>query len=219
MRCKELTPFLFQFMAEYFKLYEENPNERQIQQIVDILRDGGVIIYPTDTVYGFGCDITNQKAVERVARIKGIKLEKSNFSFICYDLSNLSEFTKVASNHVFKVMKHNLPGPFTFILNANSNVPKLFKSKKKTVGIRIPDNNICRAIVKELGNPILTSSVKSKDEILEYLTDPEVIKEEYDKLVDAVVDGGFGKNVPSTVVDCSNDDIEIVRQGAGELEL
>ena len=206
-------------MAEYFRLYEENPNERQIQQIVDILRNGGVIIYPTDTVYGFGCDITNQKAVERVARIKGIKLEKSNFSFICYDLSNLSEFTKVASNYVFKVMKHNLPGPFTFILNANSNVPKLFKSKKKTVGIRIPDNNICRAIVKELGNPILTSSVKSKDEILEYLTDPEVIKEEYDKLVDAVIDGGFGKNVPSTVVDCSNDTIELIRQGAGELEL
>lgn len=206
-------------MAEYFKLYDENPNERQIKQIVEILRAGGVIIYPTDTVYGFGCDITNQKAVERVARIKGIKLEKSNFSFICYDLSNLSEFTKVTSNQVFKVMKHNLPGAFTFILNANSNVPKLFKSKKKTVGIRIPNNNICRAIVKELGNPILTSSVKSKDEILEYLTDPEVIKEEYDKLVDAVVDGGFGKNIPSTVVDCSNDTIEIVRQGAGELEI
>ncbi|MCQ2959447.1 MAG: threonylcarbamoyl-AMP synthase [Bacteroidales bacterium] len=206
-------------MAEYFKLYNENPNERQIKQIVEILRSGGVIIYPTDTVYGFGCDITNQKAVERIARIKGIKLEKANFSFICYDLSNLSEYTKVTSNQVFKVMKHNLPGAFTFILNANSNVPKLFKSKKKTVGIRIPDNNICREIVKELGNPILTSSVKSKDEILEYLTDPEVIKEEYDKLVDAVIDGGFGKNVPSTVVDCSNDEVEIVRQGAGELEL
>lgn len=206
-------------MAEYFKLYNENPNERQIKQIVEVLRAGGVIIYPTDTVYGFGCDITNQKAVERVARIKGIKLEKANFSFICHDLSNLSEFTKVASNQVFKVMKHNLPGPFTFILNANSNVPKLFKSKKKTVGIRIPDNNICREIVKELGNPILTSSVKSNDEILEYLTDPELIKDEYDKLVDAVVDGGFGKNVPSTVVDCSNNEIEIIRQGAGELEI
>ena len=206
-------------MAEYFKLYDENPNERQIKQIVEILRADGVIIYPTDTVYGFGCDITNQKAVERVARIKGIKLEKANFSFICYDLSNLSEFTKVTSNQVFKVMKHNLPGAFTFILNANSNVPKLFKSKKKTVGIRIPNNNICRAIVKELGNPILTSSVKSKDEILEYLTDPEVIKEEYDKLVDAVIDGGAGKNIPSTVVDCSNDTIEIIRQGAGELEI
>lgn len=206
-------------MAEYFKLYDENPNERQIKQIVEILRAGGVIIYPTDTVYGFGCDITNQKAVERVARIKGIKLEKANFSFICYDLSNLSEFTKVTSNQVFKVMKHNLPGAFTFILNANSNVPKLFKSKKKTVGIRIPNNNICRAIVKELGNPILTSSVKSNDEILEYLTDPEVIKEEYDKLVDAVIDGGAGKNTPSTVVDCSNDTIEVIRQGAGELEI
>lgn len=206
-------------MATYFKLYNENPNERQIKQIVEILRNGGVIIYPTDTVYGFGCDITNQKAVERIARIKGIKLEKANFSFICYDLSNLSEFTKVTSNHVFKVMKHNLPGAFTFILNANSNVPKLFKSKKKTVGIRIPNNNICRQIVKELGNPILTTSVKSKDEILEYLTDPEVIKNEYDNLVDAVIDGGTGNNVPSTVIDCSNDEIEIIRQGAGELEL
>lgn len=206
-------------MAEYFKLYNENPNERTIKQIVEILRGGGVIIYPTDTVYGFGCDITNQKAVERIARIKGIKLEKANFSFICYDLSNLSEYTKVTSNHVFKVMKHNLPGAFTFILNANSNVPKLFKSKKKTVGIRIPDNNICRAIVKELGNPILTTSVKSNDEILEYHTDPELIKEEYDKLVDAVIDGGMGKNVPSTIVDCSSDDIEIIRQGAGDLEL
>lgn len=218
MRYKELTPFLLNLMAEYFKLYNENPNERHIKQIVEILRAGGVIIYPTDTVYGFGCDITNQKAVERVARIKGIKLEKANFSFICYDLSNLSEFTKVASNQVFKTMKRNLPGPFTFILNANSNVPKLFKSKKKTVGIRIPDNNICRAIVKELGNPILTSSVKSKDEILEYLTDPEIIKDEYDNLVDAVIDGGIGKNIPSTVVDCSNEEIEIVRQGLGELE-
>lgn len=211
--------FIYKDVAEYFKLYNENPNERQIKQIVEILRAGGVIIYPTDTVYGFGCDITNQKAVERVARIKNIKLEKANFSFICYDLSNLSEFTKVTSNQVFKVMKHNLPGAFTFILNANSNVPKLFKSKKKTVGIRIPNNNICRAIVKELGNPILTSSVKSKDEILEYLTDPEVIKDEYDKLVDAVIDGGAGKNMPSTVVDCSNDTIEIIRQGAGNLEI
>ncbi len=206
-------------MATYFKLYNENPDERLIKQIVEILRNGGVIIYPTDTVYGFGCDISNQKAVERVARIKGVKLEKSNFSFICYDLSNLSEFSRVTSNHVFKVMKHNLPGPFTFILNANSNVPKLFKSKKKTVGIRIPDNNICRQIVKMLGNPILTTSVKNKDAIVEYHTDPEIIKEEYDKLVDAVIDGGMGHNVPSTVIDCSNDDIVIVRQGAGQLEL
>lgn len=205
-------------MASYFKLYKENPDPRLIKQIVDILRDGGVIIYPTDTVYGLGCDIYNQKAVERIARLKGIKLEKANFSFICYDLSNLSEFTKVASNHVFKIMKHNLPGPFTFVLNANSNVPKLFKSKKKTVGIRIPDNNICREIVKELGNPILTTSVKNDDDIIEYTTDPEIIKEDYDKLVNAVIDGGIGKNIPSTVVDCSGDEIEIIRQGAGELE-
>ena len=206
-------------MAEYFKLYNENPNERFVKKIVEILRSGGVIIYPTDTVYGLGCDIYNQKAIERIARIKGIKLENANFSFICYDLSNLSEFTKVVNNQVFKVMKHNLPGAFTFILNANSNVPKLFKSKKKTVGIRIPDNNICREIVKELGNPILTTSIKSTDEILEYPTDPEIIKDDYDKLVDAVIDGGFGNNVPSTIVDCSNDTIEIVRQGLGELEV
>ncbi|MBR3980050.1 MAG: threonylcarbamoyl-AMP synthase [Bacteroidales bacterium] len=206
-------------MAEYFKLYNENPNERFIKKIVEILRSGGVIIYPTDTVYGLGCDIYNQKAIERIARIKGLKLENANFSFICYDLSNLSEFTKAVNNQVFKVMKHNLPGAFTFILNANSNVPKLFKSKKKTVGIRIPDNNICREIVKELGNPILTTSIKSTDEILEYPTDPEIIKDDYDKLVDAVIDGGFGNNVPSTIVDCSNDTIEIVRQGLGELEV
>lgn len=206
-------------MAEYFKLYNENPNERFIKKIVEILRSGGVIIYPTDTVYGLGCDIYNQKAIERIARIKGLKLENANFSFICYDLSNLSEFTKSVNNQVFKVMKHNLPGAFTFILNANSNVPKLFKSKKKTVGIRIPDNNICREIVKELGNPILTTSIKSTDEILEYPTDPEIIKDDYDKLVDAVIDGGFGNNVPSTIVDCSNDTIEIVRQGLGELEV
>lgn len=206
-------------MAVLFKLYNENPNERTIKQIVEILRNGGVIIYPTDTVYGLGCDIHNSKAVERIARIKGVKLEKSNFSFICYDLSHLSDFTKSVNNHTYKLMRKSLPGPFTFILNANSNVPKLFKSKKKTVGIRIPDNNICREIVRELGNPILTTSVKNVDNIVEYTTDPELLKEEFDNLVDAVVDGGFGHNVPSTIVDCSSDEIEIVRQGIGILEL
>lgn len=205
-------------MAQLIKLYNENPNERQIAQVVDILQKGGVIIYPTDTVYGIGCDITNHKAIERVARIKGIKLEKANFSFICYDLSHLSDYTKGVTNQTYKIMRRNLPGPFTFILQASSQVPRVFKSKKKTVGIRIPDNNICREIVKALGNPILTTSVKSDDSILEYTTDPELLKEEFDNLVDAVIDGGYGNNVPSTIVDCSNDSIEVVRQGIGELE-
>jgi len=205
-------------MAQYFKLYNENPNERTVKQIVEILRNGGVIIYPTDTVYGLGCDIFNHKAVERIARIKGVKLEKANFSFICYDLSHLSDFTKSVDNQTYKLMKKHLPGPFTFILQANSNVPKLFKSKKKTVGIRIPNNNICREIVRELGNPILTTSVKNIDDILEYTTDPELLKEEFDNLVDAVVDGGYGNNVPSTIVDCSEGEFEIIRQGIGELD-
>jgi len=205
-------------MAVLFKLYNENPNERTVLQIVEILKRGGVIIYPTDTIYGLGCDITNQKAVERVARIKGVKLEKANFSFICHDLRHISDYSKGVTNQTYKIMKRNLPGPFTFILQASSNVPKLFKSKKKTVGIRIPDNNICLEIVRFLGNPILTTSVKNDDIISEYTTDPELLKEEFDNLVDAVVDGGFGHNIPSTIVDCSGDEIEIIRQGSGELE-
>ncbi|MDR2964064.1 MAG: threonylcarbamoyl-AMP synthase [Bacteroidales bacterium] len=203
----------------HIKLYNENPNERQVQQVVEILRAGGVIIYPTDTVYGIGCDIFNKKAVERVARIKGIKLEKANFSFICYDLSHLSDFTKSVDNATYKLMRRNLPGAFTFILNASNNVPKLFESKKKTVGIRIPNNNICRAIVKELGNPILTTSVHTDSDhaIEEYITDPELLLETFADLVDAVVDGGYGNNTASTVVDCSQGDFEIIRQGIGEL--
>ncbi|MFO7868714.1 MAG: L-threonylcarbamoyladenylate synthase [Bacteroidales bacterium] len=207
-------------MADFVKLYNENPNERIVRQVVAVLQKGGVIIYPTDTVYGIGCDISNPKAVERIARIKGVRLEKSNFSFICYDLSHLSDFTKNIDNPTYKMMKHNTPGAFTFILRANSNVPKLFKSKKKTVGIRIPDNNICREIVRVLGNPILTTSVKNDDEIVEYTTDPELIKEDYDNLVDLVIDGGVGNNVPSTVVDCSDEsEYVILRQGIGELEV
>lgn len=206
-------------MAVLFKLYKENPNERIILQIVDILKQGGVIIYPTDTIYGLGCDITNQKAVERIARIKGVKLEKANFSFICHDLRHISDFTKNITNQTYKLMKRNLPGPFTFILPANSHVPKLFRSKKKTVGIRIPNNNICLEIVRVLGNPLLTTSIKNLDAISEYTTDPELLKEEFDNLVDAVVDGGFGNNIPSTIVDCSSsNEIEIIRQGYGELE-
>lgn len=200
------------------KIYEENPNPRQIDRVVDILRKGGVIIYPTDTVYGLGCDINNAKAVERIARIKGVRLEKANFSIICSDLSHLSDYTKQIANPIFKLMRRLLPGPFTFILPANSNVPKLFKSKKKTVGIRVPNNAICLDIVKTLGNPIMTTSIKDVDELLEYTTDPELIHDEYEKLVDAVIDGGFGNNEPSTVLDCTSGECEIVRQGCGIVE-
>jgi tRNA threonylcarbamoyl adenosine modification protein (Sua5/YciO/YrdC/YwlC family) len=200
------------------RVHPDNPNERQIKQIVDILSKGGVIIYPTDTVYGMGCDINNSKAVERIARIKGVNLEKANFSFVCHDLSHLSDFSKPLNNEVFKLMKRNLPGPFTFILEANNNVPKLFKSKKKTVGIRIPDNNIALEIVRLLGNPIMSTSIHDIDNIIEYTTDPELIHERYENLVDAVIDGGYGNNVASTVVDCSGDEIEILRQGIGVLE-
>jgi tRNA threonylcarbamoyl adenosine modification protein (Sua5/YciO/YrdC/YwlC family) len=200
------------------KLYNENPNPRDVARVVNILRDGGVIIYPTDTVYGLGCDITKQRAVERIARIKGLKPEKSNFSFIAYDLSHLSDYTRPLNNQIYKLMKRNLPGPFTFILEASSMVPKLLKQKRKNVGIRIPDNNIIRTIVQELGNPILTTSVHSEDIVLEYTTDPELIDEEMGHAVDMVIDGGYGNNIPSTIVDCTGPEIEIRRQGLGELE-
>jgi tRNA threonylcarbamoyl adenosine modification protein (Sua5/YciO/YrdC/YwlC family) len=201
------------------KIYDENPNEREIMRVVDVLRNGGIIIYPTDTIYGIGCDITNAKAVERVARIKGIEISKSNFSFICSDLSHLSTYTKPIPNHVFKLIRRCLPGPFTFILEANNQVPKYFKGKKKTVGIRVPDNTIIQAIVRELGNPILSTSVKDEDAIVEYTTDPELIEEKFEKLVDLVIDGGFGGNIPSTVIDCTTGEPEIIRQGKGEIEL
>ncbi len=200
------------------RLFNENPNPREVRKIADILRRGGLIIYPTDTVYGLGCDITNSKAVEKVARWKGVKIEKSNFSFICSDFSHLSDYTKPIPNHIFKVIKKNLPGAFTFILDANNKVPKYFKGKKKTVGIRIPDNNIIREIVNELGNPILSTSIHDEDEILEYTTDPELINEKYGELADVIIDGGFGELIPSTIVDCTQHDIEIIRQGKGELK-
>ncbi len=200
------------------KLYNENPNPREIARVVDLLKNGGIIIYPTDTVYGLGCDITKMRAVERIARIKGLKAEKANFSFITYDLSHLSDYTRPIDNQIYKLMKRNLPGPFTFILEASNMVPKLLKQKRKNVGIRIPDNNIIRTIVKELGSPILTTSVHSEDTVLEYATDPELIHEEMENLVDLVIDGGYGNNTPSTIVDCTRNEIEIVRQGLGDLE-
>jgi tRNA threonylcarbamoyl adenosine modification protein (Sua5/YciO/YrdC/YwlC family) len=199
------------------RLYEENIDQRKINQIIDVLKNGGIIIYPTDTVYSIGCDIMNQKAVEKVAKIKGIQVEKSRFSFICHDLSHLSDYTKPIPNHIFKLMRRNLPGPFTFILEANNNVPRYFKGKKKTVGIRVPNTDIIREIVRELGNPIFSSSVHDSDEILAYTTDPELIHEEWSEKVDLVIDGGFGGNEVSTIVDCSGDEIEIIRDGKGEL--
>lgn len=199
------------------KIYPENPNPKQIRTVVECLMDGGIIIYPTDTVYGLGCDIFKSKAIERIAQIRGIKVEKANFSFICNDLSQLSIYAKPLPNNIFKLMKSNLPGPFTFILNAGNNVPKLIQSKKKTVGIRIPDNNIPLEIVKELGNPIMSTSIHDDDKIIEYTTDPELIYERYNKLVDIVIDGGYGDNEPSTVVDCTSDEPEIIREGKGIL--
>ncbi|GAB3794399.1 L-threonylcarbamoyladenylate synthase [Spirosoma humi] len=204
--------------AEFIKLYPKNPDPRRIEHIVRALRDGAVVIYPTDTIYGMGCDIHNARAVERVARIKGIKPTKNDFSFICYDLSHIADYARV-SNQAFKLMKSLLPGPFTFILQATGNVPKLLNTNKKTVGIRVPDNDIPRQIVHQLGNPIITTSIRDEDEIIEYSTDPELIFEKFQNQVDIVVDGGYGGNVPSTIVDATDDDFSVVRQGLGELIL
>jgi tRNA threonylcarbamoyl adenosine modification protein (Sua5/YciO/YrdC/YwlC family) len=200
------------------KIYPENPNPKDIRQVVELLQRGGIIIYPTDTVYGLGCDITNAKAVEKIARYKNVQVEKSNFSFICCDLSHLSDFSRPVPNPVFKLLKHYLPGPFTFILNANSNVPKYFKGKKKTIGIRIPDNSIIREIVRVLGNPIMSTSIHDEDEIIEYSTDPELIHEKFQDIADLVIDGGYGDNIPSTIVDCTEDIPVVVRQGKGIFE-
>jgi tRNA threonylcarbamoyl adenosine modification protein (Sua5/YciO/YrdC/YwlC family) len=204
--------------AEFIKLYEENPDPRRISQIVDILRDGGVVIYPTDTVYGMGCDITSQKAIDRICKIKGINPKKHNFSMICADLSNIAEFTRIITKPVFKLMKKAFPGPFTFILDASNQVPKILHSKKKTIGIRIPNHSIPLLLVKELGNPILTTSINDEDEVVEYSTDPELIFEKYENLVDVVIDGGYGQNIASTILDCTGNEIEILRQGLGKLE-
>ena len=200
------------------KIYESNPNERAIQQVVDVLKKGGLIIYPTDTIYGLGCDITNQKAIQKIYQLRGIKPEKANLSFICYDLSHISDYIKPIDNSTFRLLKKALPGAFTFILEANNNVPKLLSSNKKTVGIRVPDNNIAREIVRMLGNPIVSASIRDEDEILEYSTDPELIHEKYKDHVDLVIDGGYGGNLASTVVDCTSGGFEVLRQGKGELE-
>lgn len=199
------------------KIYPENPNYKEIEKVITVLQRGGIVIYPTDTVYGMGCDMHNHKAVEKIAKLKGIKMEKAQFSLIYHSLSQLSEYTRPISNNVFKLMKKNLPGPFTFILIANNKVPEIFQSNKRTVGIRIPNNPIILEIAQEFGSPLLTTSVHDDDEIIEYTTDPELIHEKYKDLVDLVIDGGFGQTTPSTVVDCTSDEPVITRQGIGEL--
>jgi len=205
-------------MAELIKLYNENPNPREVEKVVDCLQSGGLVIYPTDTVYGLGCDITNNRALERVAKIKGVKLAKANFSFICSDLSNLSDYVKQIDNSTFKLLKRTLPGPYTYILPGSNNLPTVFK-KKKTVGIRVPDNNICKAIVESLGNPIVSTSIHDEDEVIEYTTDPELILEKWDHQVDMVIDGGYGDNVASTVIDLTSGEPVLIREGKGVIDI
>lgn len=205
-------------MADFIRIYEENPNPKEIKKVVNILKKGGLIIYPTDTVYGLGCDITNTKALERIARTKGVKLDKANFSFICHDLSNLSDYVKQIDSTTFKILKRALPGPYTFILPGSKTLPAAFK-KKKEVGIRVPNNAIALDIVKALGNPIVSTSIRDDDTILEYTTDPELILEKWDNLVDLVIDGGYGGNQGSTIIDLSGDEPEIIREGKGSTEI
>ena len=200
----------------FIKIYPENPNPKAIDKVISVLRDGGLVIYPTDTVYAIGCDALNVRAVEKICQIKGVNPQKSGLSIICYGLSNLSAYAKV-SNSAFKLMKKNLPGPFTFILPTSSELPKIYKNRRE-VGIRVPDNNIIRQLVKELGNPILTMSIHDEDEYIEYSTDPELIAEKYEDVVDVVIDGGMGGTEASTVIDCTSDEFVIVRQGKGELD-
>jgi len=205
-------------MAEFVKIYKENPNPKAIKKVVDVLKGGGLIIYPTDTVYGLGCDLNNIKALQRLSQIKGVKLEKANFSFICKDLSNLSDYVKQIDNFTFKILKRALPGAYTFILPGAKTLPSAFK-KKKTVGIRVPDNPIVLDIVEELGNPIVSISIRDKDAILEYTTDPEMIYDDWKHKVELIINGGFGDNKPSTIIDLSKDEPEIIREGKGSLEI
>lgn len=205
-------------MAQFIRLYEENPDPKRLEQIANMLRKGGLVIYPTDTVYGLGCDISNTKALERIARIKGIKLAKANWSFVCADLSNLSDFVRQIDTSTFKILKRALPGPYTFVLPGNNNLPKDFK-KRKTVGIRVPDNNIITSLVRTLGNPIVSTSIRDEDDVLEYTTDPELIFEKWQNMVDVVIDGGYGGNVASTVIDLSEGEPEVIREGKGALDI
>ncbi|HNP17540.1 MAG TPA: L-threonylcarbamoyladenylate synthase [Fulvivirga sp.] len=203
--------------AELITLHPDNPEPRKINHVVNLLKEGAVIIYPTDTIYGIGCSLFNKKAIDRVCRIKGLKPKNFNLSFICNDISQIAEYVKRIDTPTFKLLKKALPGPFTFILESSSNVPKILDVNKKTIGIRIPDHNVTKMIVNQLGNPLITTSIKDDDKILEYTTDPEVIYEEYANLVDVVIDGGVGGNIPSTIVDCTNEPFEIIREGLGNI--
>ncbi len=205
-------------MSEFIKIYEDKPSEAAIKKVVEVLKNGGLVIYPTDTVYGLGCDITNSRALEKLAKIKGIKLEKANFSFVCSSLSNLSDYVKQIDTSTFKILKRALPGPYTFILPGNNDLPKEFR-KKKTVGIRVPDNNIALQIVEMLGNPIVSTSIRDEDEVIEYSTDPELIFEKWQNKVDLVIDGGYGDNVASTIIDLTGYEPEVVREGKGSLDV
>jgi tRNA threonylcarbamoyl adenosine modification protein (Sua5/YciO/YrdC/YwlC family) len=205
-------------MARLIKIYPENPNPKAVNQAMEVLKAGGLVIYPTDTVYGLGCDITNSRALEKLARIKGIKLEKANWSFICADLSNLSDYVRQIDTRTFKILKRALPGPYTFILPGSNSLPKDFK-KKKTVGIRVPDNTIARALVEALGHPIVSTSIHDEDDVIEYTTDPELIFEKWGGLVDLVIDGGYGDNIASTIIDLSGPEPEVIREGKGDLDI
>lgn len=205
-------------MAQFIKLYEENPNPKELQKVVKVLKEGGLIIYPSDTVYALGCDITNKGAVEKIAHIKGVKIEKANFSFVCADLSNLSDYVKQIDNATFKLLKRALPGPYTFILPGNNYLPSYFK-KKKEVGIRVPNHNITNALVTGLGNPIISTSIKDDDEVIEYTTDPELIYEKWRDKVDLIIDGGYGGNIPSTVIDLTKESPTLIREGKGNIEI
>jgi len=205
-------------MGQLIKIYPNNPQEAALEKVVRALRDGALIIYPTDTVYGIGCDITNNKALEKLAKLKGVKLEKATWSFICADLSNISDYAKQIDTATFKILKRSLPGPYTFVLPGNNNLPKAFK-KRKTIGIRVPDHSIPKKIVEMLGNPIVSTSIYDPDEVLEYTTDPELIFEKWSPHVAFVIDGGYGDNVPSTIVDLSGDSPELIRRGKGDFDL
>jgi tRNA threonylcarbamoyl adenosine modification protein (Sua5/YciO/YrdC/YwlC family) len=212
---KKIAPYFVSMAAEFIRIHPDNPEGKKIDRVAEILKKGGLVIYPTDTVYGLGCDIFNTKAIEKVLRLKGVK--HMNLSFICYDLSDIAHYAKV-STPTFKLMKKALPGPFTFILPSSSKVPKMLNTRKKTVGIRVPDHHVPRMLVKSLGNPIITTSILDEDEIIEYSTDPGLIYEKYEQLVDVVIDGDYGGNEPSTVVNCTTDDHVVIRQGKGELD-
>jgi tRNA threonylcarbamoyl adenosine modification protein (Sua5/YciO/YrdC/YwlC family) len=203
--------------ATFLRIHPDNPQQKAIAQAVEVLRKGGLVIYPTDTIYGLGCDLHNARAVERLCQIRGINPAKAHLSFICHDLTHISDYAKI-STQTYKVMKKALPGPFTFVLQASGKVPKVGGKRKETVGIRVPENKIALCLVEELGNPIISTSIHDEDEVVEYTTDPELIYEKYRNLVDLVIDGGYGNNIASTVVNCEHDEFEVLRQGAGEIE-